>query len=169
MLTLAVIVSMAALAWPLFTRSFENHRLRKAGDVLRTAWANARLEAMTSGQTHVFKFEYGAPDFIVALWETADSQTEATGGTTVITERRGALPEGTTFVAAEKVVDARTAMAEGGDGQTAPQIFFYPDGTTSTAQVLLGNANDRYLKLELRGLTGVPKVGDVMTKEESGQ
>lgn len=164
MLTLAVMVMIAGFAWPVFTRAFDNLRLKKAGDALRTAWASTRLQAMTTGETHVFRFDYSAGKYVIAVWDTGESATEAAAATPI--ERPGALPEGAVFHASEKVVDARTAMTEGDGGQTSPQIFFYPDGTTSTAQVLIANENERYLKVELRGLTGVARMGDVISADE---
>jgi Tfp pilus assembly protein FimT len=167
MLTLAIIVMIAGFSWPVFTYSFANLRLKKAADALRTAWASARLQAMTTGETHVFRFDYGAAKYIVAVWDTGEAATEAAAAAPV--ERSGALPEGIVFHASEKVVDARTALIEGAEGQTTPQVFFYPDGTTSTAQVLLANEHDRYLRVDLRGLTGVSKAGDVISSEELRQ
>jgi prepilin-type N-terminal cleavage/methylation domain-containing protein len=167
MLTLAVMVMIAGLSWPVFSRSFDNLRLKKAGDALRTAWASARLQAMTTGETHVFRFEYGAGNYVVAVWNTGESATEAAAATPL--ERPGMLPEGTVFHASEKIVDARAAMTEGTGGQETPQLYFYPDGTTSTAQVLIANEHERFLKVELRGLTGVSKMGDVISSEELTQ
>jgi Tfp pilus assembly protein FimT len=168
MLTLSIIVAITSFAWPVFTRSFDNHRLRKAGDALSTAWAKARLLAMTTGQTHVFRFDYGSSQFVTALWDTGEAAVEAADDAPV-TERTGKLPEGVVFYRAEKVVDARTAQMEGAGGNTAPQIFFYPDGTTSTAQVLLANNQERYVRVELRGLTGVAKMDDVISADEVQQ
>ncbi len=153
LLVLALLVALLSIATPVFRNSFAVERLRKAADAVRTAWSKARLEAMRSGQTHVFRFDYGANTYVVALWETGDASIEASEGTTVA-QKMGTLPGDAVFYAGEKVVDTRTAQTEGGGGQTAPQIFFYPDGTTSTAQVLLSNGEERFLRVELRGLTG---------------
>jgi type II secretory pathway pseudopilin PulG len=46
-------------------------------------------------------------------------------------------------------------------------IFFYPDGTTSTAQVVLLHDEGLAIALELRGLTGVCTVGEVLSQQES--
>ena len=47
-----------------------------------------------------------------------------------------------------------------GSGWSEP-IFFYPDGTTSNAQLLLRNKEGRMIELFLHGLTGIVKVSDV--------
>jgi len=50
-------------------------------------------------------------------------------------------------------------------GRSTP-ILFYPDGTTSTARLLLRNEYDRSIELSLRGLTGVARVGELKTVAE---
>jgi hypothetical protein len=94
--------------------------------------------------------------------------TEASTATTVA-ERPGELPEGIVFHAAEKLADVRASETDAGGGQTAPQIFFFPDGTTSTAQVLITNNKDRFLKVRLRGMTGIAQMGEVVSAEELEQ
>jgi prepilin-type N-terminal cleavage/methylation domain-containing protein len=167
MLVLALIVAFASISVPMFRNSFAVERLRRAGDAVRTVWAKARLDAMRSGQTHVFRFDYGVNTYVVALWETGDTSTEASDDVSVA-QKTGQLPGDAVFYAGEKVVDARTQQIEGAGGQTAPQIFFYPDGTTSTAQVLLSNGEQRFLRVELRGLTGIARAGDVMSSADVG-
>ncbi len=161
MLVLAILVAVGAVAVPIFRQSFEVERLRKGADTLRTAWAKARVQAMTTGLTHVFQFEYATNQFVVGPWEGAGEQTSSTSTTAI--QRTGQLPDGILFNAAEKLADERAAAVEETGDQQAPQIFFYSDGTTSTAQVMLTNQSDRYVKVYLRGLTGVPNVGDVVS------
>ncbi|MGL6227176.1 MAG: pilus assembly FimT family protein [Thermoguttaceae bacterium] len=45
-------------------------------------------------------------------------------------------------------------------------IFFFPDGTTSTAAALLKNGSDRCLEVRLRGLTGSTAIGDIALPEQ---
>ena len=122
---------------------------------------------MRSGQTQVFRFDYGVNTYVVALWETGDTSTEVSDDISVA-QKTGHLPGDAVFYAGEKVVDSRTQQIEGSGGQTAPQIFFYPDGTTSTAQVLLSNGDQRFLRVELRGLTGIARAGEVMSSADVG-
>jgi prepilin-type N-terminal cleavage/methylation domain-containing protein len=168
LLVMAILVAVATVAVPIFHKSFEVERLRKAADVLRTAWGKARVQAMTTGQTHVFRFEYETNKYVIAIWDTGEGMTEASTVTTVA-ERPGELPEGIVFHAAEKLADVRASETDAGGGQTAPQIFFFPDGTTSTAQVLIANNKDRFLKVRLRGMTGIAQMGEVVSAEELEQ
>ena len=166
LLVMAILVAVGAVAAPIFQQSFEVERLRKGADTLRTAWAKARVQAMSTGQTQVFQFEYSKNQFVVGPWESGADPTEATSATIAV-QRPGKLPDKILFYAAEKMADARASGgAEEGGAQLAPQIFFYPDGTTSTAQVLLSNGKDRFVKVLLRGLTGVPRVRDMVSADE---
>jgi prepilin-type N-terminal cleavage/methylation domain-containing protein len=164
MLVLAILVAVGAVAAPVFRQSFEVERLRKGADTLRTAWSKARVQAMSTGLTHIFQFEYAAGQFVVAPWEEGAALVQTT--TTNAVQRTGQLPDGIVFYAAEKLAEERAATVEETGAQQAPQIFFYPDGTTSTAQVMLSNQTDRFVKVFLRGLTGVPNIGEVVTADE---
>lgn len=167
MLTLGVLVSITAIIWPVFTRTFSNHRLQKAGDVLRTSWANTRLQAMSTGVTHVVQFDYGTSQFIIKADDVEGAEADASDGVG-IPQREGSLPEGVRFHAGEKVLDSRVS-ASSGESATTPQIYFFPDGSSSTAQLLLTNDDERFVKVELRGLTGISTVGPVMAGSEVGQ
>ena len=75
------------------------------------------------------------------------------------------LPESITFAGSETTTDRRAAMlmqtsatGQSIDEQWSQPIFFYADGTSSTARLVIMNARQRYITLTLRGLTGVVKV-----------
>ena len=48
-----------------------------------------------------------------------------------------------------------------GDGSWSKPILFYPDGTTSTATILIKNDQARCIEMHLRGLTGAVAVSSV--------
>jgi hypothetical protein len=83
------------------------------------------------------------------------------------------LPEGIVFVASDTTQEAREVLAVQGtnalqnqDDSMSSPIFFYPDGTSSTARLFVKNPRERYVKLSLRGLTGVVYVSDLLSGEE---
>jgi prepilin-type N-terminal cleavage/methylation domain-containing protein len=45
-------------------------------------------------------------------------------------------------------------------------LMFYPDGTSSTAKVIITNDQDAFIVLNLRGLTGVAQVSDLLSANE---
>jgi len=49
------------------------------------------------------------------------------------------------------------------NGDWSPPILFYPDGTTSTATILLKNIHSRCVELHLRGITGTISIGKICT------
>jgi len=163
---LALLVAIASMSWPLLDSTFSNHRLRKGGDALRAAWNTARLDAMRSGQTQLFQFEYNTGVYLTSIYNVADSDIEASSST-LAAERPGKLPEGVLFHASEKLLDERLASAD--VSQTTPQVFFYPDGTTSTVQVLLANDRERFVRVELRGLTGTAALSEILSEKDLGQ
>ena len=69
-LVLAVLIMVGALSAPSFVGWAENQRLRKSGDIVQTAWARARIRAMKSGETIVFRYEIGGSRYRVEAWQT---------------------------------------------------------------------------------------------------
>jgi prepilin-type N-terminal cleavage/methylation domain-containing protein len=56
----------------------------------------------------------------------------------------------------------RLGETTGSDGKLwSTPIFFYPDGTTSTAAVLLKNNRGNCIEVRLRGLTGIAKLTEI--------
>ncbi|OHB69840.1 MAG: hypothetical protein A2V70_09610 [Planctomycetes bacterium RBG_13_63_9] len=187
MLTLCLLVIIAGMAWPVMDGAFANQRLRKAAEKIRAEWSVARVEAMDSGRTYLFRYLPGEERFRVecyAMAETADDpvfggnfdgQTGGLGysGTTQAASER-ALPEGVTFVASQTRQDTRAATVQSAantastsrTGWSGP-ILFYPDGTSSTAELVLKNRHDRHVSLSLRGLTGVVNISELYAGEEN--
>lgn len=187
LLVLALLVVLAAMTWPAMGRPMANQRLRKAADKVRTEWAKARIEAMSTGQTMVFRCTLDSGDYTMEAQagpesvsfissstegefdETSSESTEAISTTT----RK--LPEDIKFVDGEVAFDTRATILTDGsmetntdsDSQGMDPILFFPDGTTSTATLILENRYQRRIELSLRGLTGVVTVGDSYSAEDT--
>jgi prepilin-type N-terminal cleavage/methylation domain-containing protein len=186
MLTLCLLVVIAAMAWPVLDRPFANQRLRKAADGIRAEWALARVEAMDSGRTYVFRYTPDGNQFRVECYATAatadepifdDGFGDSADGLGYADASRppqeGTLPDRVTFVASETAPDTRAVMIESqaalptaAESGWSEPILFYPDGTSSTARLLLKNDYDCYIELALRGLTGTVDVGEVQKAQE---
>ncbi len=197
LLTLCLLVVIAAVVWPSLGKSFSIHRLRKAADQVHIGWCKARLKAMGSGCILVFRYEVGGnkyrldaqaagavssqSDLMVSSAANYGPEANFAGNTNPQNNAplNGAasspgitLPDGVFFLSSEILPDTRAMaaisnMSPPEAGWSEP-IFFYPDGTTSTAQLLLRNKEDRLIELFLRGLTGVVTVGNVTTTQERG-
>ncbi|WP_428304741.1 pilus assembly FimT family protein [Lacipirellula sp.] len=100
---------------------------------------------------------------------TAASSTAATG---TAKTTRVTLPEEVIFHAGELAVEdyqtgerSVASLQQPSEDQSTP-ILFFPDGTTSDASVLLTNGKQQFVRLTLRGLTGVGRASLVLTQEE---
>lgn len=76
LLVLGLMVLIGAIVVPSFSRTFENQRLRESADIVRTALARARIEAMKSGRTMLFRYEMGGNHYIMEPWVGADDYIE---------------------------------------------------------------------------------------------
>jgi len=192
LLTLSILVAMAAIVWPSMSGSFANRRLQLAAEQLRSHIGQARLRAIQSGSIIVLRYKPQAAEYVIEPF-----QSEMLGGLgfevvpmiiggdgmgadvdqrdVASTQRK--LPEGVTFLGNEALLDPREEvirtelmqreqLMSRGTEQFEQQLFCYPDGTTSTAQLAIGTQQQRCLVLELRGLTGVVSLGEIKPTAE---
>lgn len=179
-LVLALLVVLAALAVPLLEKPLAGERLRKAADQVRTEWTRARIRAMSSGVPQVFSFQPETGWYSVEPYGDLETQTEAadatafgvpaaaafTGSGQVVTNQRE-LPEGVVFLAGRTLTDLRSAVGQAQpQAPWSPPVFFYPDGTATTAEVVLRNEHQVHIRVELRGLTGVTATSDLLSADE---
>jgi type II secretory pathway pseudopilin PulG len=191
MIVLAVLVIVAVISLPVFSGVLRSQRLRSAAESVRTEWMRAHIQAMKTGRIHVYRFENGNRHFEVIPWVADDDALEsstsadaasmsfsmasasgtAAGG--VELEEGPGLPEGVLFVGGEANADSRgLTVAEalsgsgGTDGQWGPPVLFYPDGTATDAYVIVANDQQQAVRIDLRGLTGLASVGEIMSLEE---
>ena len=184
LLTLCLLVVIASLVWPTLGKPFANQRLKKSADRIRAAWCEARVDAMDTGNVYVFLHAIEGERYRVErradLAVTADASFDESAGQSnasgmpAVVER--ILPNGITFLSGEVEADTRATLLGAGndvsstssavDVDWSEPIIFYPDGTTSTAQLTMKNEHDRQIRLSLRGLTGVVRVNDVGSDEE---
>lgn len=189
MLTLAVLVLIGAMTWPIVANSFADRKLRAGADRIRAAWVSARVKAMRTDSVQVFRYTPGGREFRVETRPMTEAAVDPSGApmgeTAAVSEGfnpegvKGELPETVTFVGSETALDTRAAMldltplgdSESGQAWSDP-ILFYPDGTTSTARLVLRmkkHENDTQaleIELTLRGLTGIVRVGEPFATEE---
>jgi prepilin-type N-terminal cleavage/methylation domain-containing protein len=175
LLVLALLVIIGALAMPLLANSFSQARLRHGGELLRAAWGKARLAAMQSGETHVFRYEPEGSRYQTAMLTalnttgsfggpapTADSNSDTKfSEADILRLERSELPEGVTFSSGQLADTQQLAGGVGGDGNWSSPILFFADGTTTDAVVFLANAQQKSIRVTLRGLTGISRAGEI--------
>jgi prepilin-type N-terminal cleavage/methylation domain-containing protein len=188
MLVLAVLVVMAAISAPLLNGVMRRANLTNGGDLVRTDLTRAHVKAMKTGRIQVFYFEPGGRKYRVQPWiadddelqtSQTDSQASAGLGQTAMEGAPSAdvgeereLPEGITFAAGEAVEESRgmvvsdaVAGESGAAAEWSQPILFYPDGSSSDAYVVVADAFELGMRIDLTGLTGTAKVGLVSPLE----
>jgi len=172
-LVLALLGVIGAISIPLLEGSFSRAALYSGGDLLRGAWAQARLSAMQNGEAFVFRFEPNGSRFqIVQLNALGTPATdmlapvdpenpEETGEFVRLSQNK--LPDGIVFSGGDISSSARVmATLPGAEGGSwSRPILFYPDGTTSDASIVLANDRQVQIRVTLRGLTGLSQSADV--------
>ncbi|MCC7087062.1 MAG: prepilin-type N-terminal cleavage/methylation domain-containing protein [Pirellulales bacterium] len=189
LLVLALLAVLGATAWPLATNAFASVKLRNAAQQVQACWDKARVQAISNGLPHVFRFGSDAADYSVAPWYDENAAIETTTpiaantftpSTTppqnpthdgTATTNRPKLPDGMTFVGIERSGETRSFAADeqlsiAGIAATALPVVFYPDGTSSDAALTITDGKGRYITVNLRGLTGITRIGEITAGPE---
>lgn len=194
-LVLAILAAIGAILAPSVGEAFQRQKLNSAIDHLRTEWDKARLTAMKTGQIQAFNCTIGDRGYTITPYMTGDDLNNASAGATVMTaagtvgqatttgmlaapsstsssNSERMLPEEITFVSCAVSSDMRAmsiAASQGGlvGMQSMNQsVLFYPDGSTSTAEVIIQIPSGAQQAVRMRGLTGSTQVltpGEVPT------
>lgn len=187
LLTLAVLAAVAAVTIPQVGVLLGDRRLVRAGDLLRVEMTRLRVESMRQGRVIMLEGMIEGTQFRAKPFQSAADSTEAldqtgsqagllsgaTQGVVTATivdpadEELIDLPEDV-VVTTVGVVSAARAMeieqltaANLGEGWSRP-ILFYPDGSTSTAIVMLTDPELGRVMVKLRGITGDVTVSEVL-------
>lgn len=183
LLVLALLVAIGAMVWPSLQRPFAAERLRRAGDQVRAHWSRARNRAIDSGETYAFRCQlqggrylierYAGLDIDQAVTSTgfaAPAASNAAPGTPALTIDK-VLPAGVTISDLVTEEDARTTsqttdvaqvdVTQTSDATWSTPVLFFPDGTTTTAEITLANEYGATVLVSLRGLTGGSRLGEV--------
>jgi len=196
MLVLGLLVAVAAVALPRFQNTLPTFRLRKSGDIIRQAWNHARIQAMKTGRTYVFKFAMNSRKYKIEPWYGNNDYLEADVQTAIAQQGQGVgagqqgpgqaggqisskkLPEGITFASMQSAEDNREAFAQSENAnmpeadmneQWSRPVVFYPDGTTSSSQITINNQRNAAITVRIRSLTGAVEVTDLTNSDQIPQ
>lgn len=185
LLVLAVLSAIASVVIPQVGWVLGDRRLVAAADQLRVEMTRTRVDAMREGRVMMLeamvesgelriKPFYSMTDSTEALDQTgsqsallsgAQQATVAVATPLETTEQTIELPEDTIVESVGVVSSARSAeiqqqnLSDQSAGWSQP-ILFYPDGTTSTAIIILKHATHGRLSVKLRGITGDVTIED---------
>lgn len=185
LLTLGLVAATAAIVWPNLQRPFAQQRLRNAADQVRTAMNAARIRALTSGNVHALHYTTGTAQYRLECYqEPGDSSSVASSfdvasavsqDTTAMSAANYTLPDGILLLGGQEAENDKmrsnqqVSLADRAKSTQEVSIMFFPDGTATNARVLLAGEHDRFVMVNLRGLTGVATVGPVLSSEELPQ
>jgi prepilin-type N-terminal cleavage/methylation domain-containing protein len=181
LLVLVLLVIVSSLSVPLFEGSFATVRLRRGSDQLLAAWSDARVQAVQTGRTYEFLFQSESSLYRVQPWQAqqvSDAVTDPTAADStqaVLLTYEAELPEEIMFAEGDAITltaaNERTVetLNQSGESVWSAPILFFPDGSTSSASVLLRNERRLFQRITLRALTGVGRVSDVLTEDEAEQ
>lgn len=174
-LVLALLVVLASVVWPELEPVLASLQLRKSAERVRVEWERARVEALSTGRTILFRYMPNSNRYCVQRLPEPEFVPGSSGSTSqqdADTQREDVLPERISFVRSD-ISDNSSAEPAGdlqatAQGEWSDPVMFYPDGTTSDATFVLTNERGQNIELSLRGLTGVVTVGSVYTGGEAG-
>ncbi len=188
LLVLAIVVIIAATAGFAIKRPLARQRLHTAADAVRSEWCQARVDAMKSGHTYAFRYlvrgdryHLGAqedqpladnsasvPPTALATAQPAATDEEDLGDDPLPPPVDKTLPPGIRFVGADgsdlaSLGESPETTAADQSGDWSDPIFFYSDGSTSDAQLLVAADRHSAMRLQLRGVSGSVIVDDNVT------
>jgi type II secretory pathway pseudopilin PulG len=171
LLVLILLVIIGSLIMPLFESGFASVRLRRATDQLLASWSETRGRAIETGQIQQFRYRPDSGNYRSEPWypeEIAPTIEEPTEPVENV-----ALPQEVVFAEGDvatfdpELGSQATSMVQGGSGEWSSPILFFPDGSTSSATVLLRNDRRVFQRATLRALTGTGRASELLSEEEA--
>jgi hypothetical protein len=175
---MAVVVIITGAAWVGLQRPLARQRLRSAADSVRSEWCQARVDAMKSGHTYAFRYLVHGNRYHLAARDDSSSVGSAPAAQPAASDEEElgdeplpppvekTLPEGIRFLPGEvgggsaAMGDSPGAKPVDAGGDWSDPIYFYSDGSTSDARLLLAADQHSAMRLILRGVTGSVTVED---------
>jgi type II secretory pathway pseudopilin PulG len=171
-LVLGILVALTGLAVPMALDTLDGHRLRASADRVRGAFAEAKNQAIRSGNEVAFYYQPGFRTFFVLEFNPlvpkplppVPNEEAARDATSDI--RANILEMGVVFAGADVSPDSRAQVSQVTDVPNYARILFYPDGTAQPARVFLANQTGAGIRVELRALTGTSIASELLNVED---
>jgi Tfp pilus assembly protein FimT len=186
LLVLAILAAVASVSIPHVGLLLGDRRLARAADQIRIEMTRLRVDAMRQGRVLMLEATSGGNTIRIKPFQSIADATEAMDQTgsqssllsgasqgtlvTLATEQQERLIELPPEISVESVAVVGTARASAieqatlssqMDGWSRP-ILFYPDGTTSTAAIVIKHPSLGRRVVQLRGIIGEATVGEVL-------
>jgi len=168
-LVMALLVMLTALAYPSLEGMLADFRVSQATDMVRTAWARARAQAMNEGRPYRFSVLQNKGNYRLApdtpdYWSGNDPQPSDPSNPPLILE--GALPKGVRFAtdgsgSADSGPGGDSSLPAGSvdSSQWVTTATFLPDGSAlDDVSIAFAGRTVKPVTLKLRSLTGAATV-----------
>jgi len=161
LLVLAILIIFSALAYPSVNAFYGSHQMRRAADMVRTAWAEARAHAIDEARPYRFAIVPNMGNYRIAphapeYWSSDPPPAPDPANPALILSE--ALPKGLRFSTGEALTPTGPSSLPAAQvpmDAWATKVIFLPDGTAkSDVEITFGAKGTRELNLRLRGLTG---------------
>lgn len=164
LLVLALVVLVAAMVAPSLSGTLGRVRLEAAAEAVRTAWVDARLEAIRTGEAVAFQCRLGTGEYTVS--KLADAGAALAGSEEVADQVTLAIDEHEDLGAVKFVqLSAGDPLTAAVDPTVAACVVFRPDGATDDAWAIVESEDGRRRRITLRGLTGAARIDEVFAGE----
>lgn len=162
-LVLVILVVMAALVVPSFQGTLQQERLRKAAESIAAHWTQTRSMAMETGETQAWACQLATSSYSAASQASSAADGVAAGTDISNFELTELLPSGIVVsqaMTSESDTMQTMVLSSQSSESGRATMFFYPDGTCSTARLTL-NHEDRpeySMSVMINGLAGTVRV-----------
>lgn len=185
---MAIMAAIGAIVIPQVGWLLGDRRLVRAADQMRVEMTQLRIKAMREGRIMMIEASqeeegeiqkrayFSLADSTQAFDQTGSQSALANGAdqaqavfTAIDPEETAAelieLPEGVgvqtiAVVAAARALSIQEEMMAQAGASVSQPVLFYPDGSTSTAAIVLAHPEHGKITVKLRGLTGDVTVGE---------
>lgn len=171
-IVLALMVTIGAMAAPTFQGTLKQQRLRKAAETIRADWVRTRGTAMQNGETQVWTCITSSGQFStnaagnLSMSEagdmvSADTGLSPTSGMSSDETFGKSLSNGISItdvmISEADTMISMSQFSTGADTGNAI-VFFYPDGTCSSARITLQGETGEQLAIVLNGVAGTTRL-----------
>lgn len=156
-LVMAILVVMAAIAYPIMNSMYASSKMHAASDAVRARWTQTRARALEERRAYRFAIKDNSGKYKIApetpeFWDDAEPADNADMTDTPAFVVEGSLPDQVYFAPA----GSDTTGGPGAESQSWRKLAtFLPDGTArEDVEVTFATAGSRPVSLRLRAATG---------------
>lgn len=175
LLVMVILIALAGVVWPNLGRQTSRARLEHSIRQLASLLKLGRAEAMSTGKSYRCRFDVGG---MKALLEEETNPYKQPGVYETIKADWGQVDLSENNIKCLSVLfdpwesqlkDEEAKILERDDttekNDLGAPILFYPDGTSDTCSILLGDQDNRNFTLKINGLTGHIQIDDGNTQD----